>query len=134
MRDKIRTALRIAVYYGYPNLCISNFGLGPGFKNPAGEVAILWKEAFFDDPEFRGRFQDVVFAFDPIEGTSSSSHKSSASSSSSRSGSSKGSTSSSSSKGNSSSASSSSSDLDKFRDVFTPANIHTKFKANGYSD
>ena len=41
MRDSVRTALRIAIYYGYYNLCIGNFGLGPGFRNPPEEVATM---------------------------------------------------------------------------------------------
>jgi uncharacterized protein (TIGR02452 family) len=65
MKDKIRTALRIAIYYGYPNLCIGNFGLGPGFRNPPEEVATMWKDAFLRDSEFVGHFHDVVFAFEP---------------------------------------------------------------------
>ena len=32
MREKIATALRIAVFYGYKNLCIGSFGLGSGFR------------------------------------------------------------------------------------------------------
>ena len=121
MRDKIRTALRIAIWYGYYNLCIGNFGLGPGFKNPPEEVATMWKDAFLKETEFRGHFQDIVFAFEPPEGASSSSSSSKASSKSS----SKASTS----KSSSSSSSSSSSDLDIFRHVFKPAIIHDAFKA-----
>lgn len=117
MRDKIRTALRIAVYYGYPNLCIGSFGLGPGFRNPPEEVATMWKDAFLKDSEFVGHFHDVVFAFEPECATSSSgSSKSSASKSASKSSSSK-------------SASSSSRDIDIFRDVFNPSKIHGAFKS-----
>lgn len=68
MREKIRTALRIAAYYGYANLCISSFGLGPRFRNPPEEVAIMWQEAFLRDSEFVGLFGDIVFAFDSPEG------------------------------------------------------------------
>lgn len=125
MRDKIRTALRIAIYYGYYNLCIGNFGLGPGFKNPPEEVATMWKDAFLKEPEFRGHFEDIVFAFEPPEGASSGS---SSKGSSSKSSSSKGSSSSKSSS-SSSSSSTSASDLDVFRHVFKPAVIHDAFKA-----
>jgi hypothetical protein len=117
MRDKICTALRIAVYYGYPNLCIGSFGLGPGFRNPPEEVATMWKDAFLKDSEFVGHFHDVVFAFEPECATSSSgSSKTSASKSASKSSSSK-------------SASSSSRDIDIFRDVFNPSKIHGAFKS-----
>lgn len=120
MRDSIRTALRIAIFYGYYNLCIGNFGLGSGFRNPPEEVATMWKDAFLKDPEFRGHFQDIVFAFEPpdVGSTSSSSSKASSSKSSSKGSSSK----------SSSSSSSSSSDLDIFRHVFKPAVIHDAFK------
>lgn len=113
MRDKIRTALRIAIYYGYPNLCIGSFGLGPGFRNPPEEVANMWKDAFFRDPEFVGHFHDVVFAFEP-EAPPSSSSKSSSSKSS------KGST--------VKTNPSSSRDIDIFRDVLKPSNIHGAFR------
>ncbi|KAG0647186.1 hypothetical protein D0Z07_7062 [Hyphodiscus hymeniophilus] len=124
MRDSIRTSLRIAIYYGYYNLCIGNFGLGPGFRNPPEEVATMWKDAFLKDPEFRGHFQDIVFAFEFSEGSNSASSSKGSSSKSSKSSSSKSSTSSS-----SSPSSSSSSDLDTFRHVFKPAVIHDAFKA-----
>jgi len=32
MREKIATALRIAVFYEHTNLCIGSFGLGSGFR------------------------------------------------------------------------------------------------------
>lgn len=119
MRDKITTALRIAIYYGYADLCIGNFGLGPGFRNPPEEVAIMWRDAFMKDPEFAGHFRDVVFAFESLETTpnSSSSKGSSSKSSSSKSSSSKSSTS-----------TSASADLDVFRHVFKPENIHGAFR------
>ncbi|KAK6580026.1 hypothetical protein PZA11_007734 [Diplocarpon coronariae] len=117
MRDKIRTALRIAAWYGHINLVIGTFGLGPGFRNPPEELALMWREALLKDPEFVGRFRDVVFAFDSPEGavaTSSSSSKSSSSKIS-----------------KSSSASSKSSvaaDLEVFRHIFKPAVVHDAFK------
>ncbi|RFU27702.1 hypothetical protein B7463_g8646, partial [Scytalidium lignicola] len=115
MREKIRTALRIAVYYGYPNVCISSFGLGPGFRNPPEEVAVMWQDAFLRDPEFVGWFGDVVFAFDPPEGEGSKgSPKAKGSSSSSSSGKEK---------------STAASDLEVFKHIFKPAVIHDAFKA-----
>ena len=104
MKDKIRTALRIAIYYGYPNLCIGSFGLGPGFRNPPEEVANMWKDAFLKEPEFVGHFHDVVFAFEPEPLLASSSSKSS--------------------KGSTKNTSSSARDIDIFRDVFNPSKIH----------
>jgi len=117
MRDKIRTVLRIAIYYGYKNLCIGTFGLGPGFRNPPEEVALMWLEAFLKDPEFQNHFQDVVFAFQNPEGPNapiSSSSKSSSKASSSKS--------------SSASKSTASSDLEIFKRVFKPANIHGAFQ------
>ncbi|CAG8977154.1 hypothetical protein HYALB_00003375 [Hymenoscyphus albidus] len=114
MRDKIRTALRIAVYYGYYNICIGSFGLGPGFRNPTEEVALMWRDAFLKDPEFQGHFQDVVFAFENPEGPGSGSSKSSSSKSSSSK--------------SSSAKSTCASDLEVFKSVFKPMNIHGAFK------
>jgi hypothetical protein len=116
MKDKLRTALRIAIYYNYPNLCIGTFGLGSGFRNPPEEVAIMWRDLFLKDPEFVGHFNDVVFAFEPPEGpmgmssSSSSKHSSKHSSSSSK--------------------SSVSSDLEIFKHVFKPSVIHDAYKSS----
>ncbi|TAQ85375.1 hypothetical protein B7494_g6302 [Chlorociboria aeruginascens] len=117
MREKIRTALRMAIYYNHSNLCIGSFGLGPGFRNPPEEVAQMWKEAFLDDPEFQGHFGDIVFAFESLEslGGSSSSSKSSKGSSS---------KSSSSKSSKSSSSSTSTADFEIFKHIFKPAVIH----------
>lgn len=62
MKNKIRTALRIAVYYKHSNICLGAFGCGPKFNNPTREVATLWKEVLYDDEEFRGHFTNVIFA------------------------------------------------------------------------
>lgn len=133
MRDKIRTALRIAVYYKHINLVIGTFGLGPGFRNPTEEVALMWRDALLKDPEFVGHFRDVVFAFEAPEGipspASTPSKISSSKSSSSKSSSSKPS--------KSSSAASKSTivaDLEIFRYIFKPAVIHDAFKSHGSSE
>ncbi|RQM05374.1 hypothetical protein DH86_00004359 [Scytalidium sp. 3C] len=42
--------------------------IGPRFRNPPEEVAIMWQEAFLRDSEFVGLFGDIVFAFDSPEG------------------------------------------------------------------
>ncbi|PBP19815.1 hypothetical protein BUE80_DR009320 [Diplocarpon rosae] len=122
MRDKIRTALRIAVWYGHVNLVIGTFGLGPGFRNPAEEVALMWRDALLKEPEFAGRFRDVVFAFDSPEGGAAAA--AAASSSSSKSSSSKTAKSSSS----VSSRCSVAADLEVFRHIFKPAVVHDAFK------
>ncbi|KAH8799331.1 hypothetical protein F5884DRAFT_848043 [Xylogone sp. PMI_703] len=113
MRENIRTALRIAVYYGYPNLCISSFGLGPGFRNPPEEVSTMWRNAFLEDPEFVGWFGNIVFAFDPV-GEGSKSPPSSKTKSSSSNGKEK---------------SIATGDLEVFKHIFKPAVIHNAFKS-----
>ncbi len=120
MRDKIRTALRIAVYYRHINLVIGTFGLGPGFRNPTEEVALMGRDALLKDPEFVGHFRDVVFAFDTPEGVATANSSSS-----------KGSSSESSTKSSSAAASKSSvvADLEVFRHIFKPAVVHDAFKA-----
>jgi hypothetical protein len=118
MREKIYTALRIAKYNGHTRLCIGTFGLGPGFRNPPEEVAIMWRDALLKDPEFVGSFQDVVFSFEAPEGVVAVSSSSSTSRHSSSKSSSKSSSSSSSSK------SSVAADLEIFQHVFKPAVIH----------
>jgi uncharacterized protein (TIGR02452 family) len=64
MREKMRAVLRIASYCGHRNLVLGAFGLGPIFRNPATEVARMWRKLLFEDEEFYGVFQDVVFAID----------------------------------------------------------------------
>ena len=64
MEDKMKGILRTAAYYNVTKLCISAFGLGPVFKNPAGVTAEIWKRLLFHDAEFYGAFEDVIFAID----------------------------------------------------------------------
>ena len=64
MKEKMRAVLRIASYCGHRNLVLGAFGLGPIFRNPASEVARMWKKLLFEEEEFHGAFQDVVFAID----------------------------------------------------------------------
>jgi len=64
MKEKMRTVLRIASYCGHKSLVVGAFGLGPVFRNPAREVAKMWRKLLFEDEEFRGVFEDVVFALD----------------------------------------------------------------------
>ena len=64
MCEKMRAVLRIASYCGHRNLVLGAFGLGPIFRNPAAEVARMWRKLLFEDEEFYGVFQDIVFAID----------------------------------------------------------------------
>ncbi|KAH7085504.1 hypothetical protein FB567DRAFT_459951 [Paraphoma chrysanthemicola] len=64
MKEKMRAVLRIASYCGHRNLVLGAFGLGPIFRNPASEVARMWRKLLFEEEEFHGAFQDVVFAID----------------------------------------------------------------------
>ncbi|KAF2730263.1 hypothetical protein EJ04DRAFT_474116, partial [Polyplosphaeria fusca] len=64
MREKMRTVLRIASYCGHRSLCVGAFGVGPIFRNPVAEVALMWRKLLFDEDEFRGAFTDIVFAID----------------------------------------------------------------------
>ena len=59
MKRKMRTVLRIAAYYNHKSLVIGAFGLGHNFRNPAREVAIMWRGLLYQEEEFRGVFQDV---------------------------------------------------------------------------
>lgn len=63
MRDKLRSILRIAAANGHHDICLGSFGTGSVWKNPAKEVADMWKELLFSDSEFTGLFKNVIFAF-----------------------------------------------------------------------
>jgi hypothetical protein len=116
MKDKIRTALRIAVHYNHTDICLGAFGCGPIFRNPTREVATMFKDILFYETEFKGQFSNVVFAFDPSETNGSSSG-------SSKSGSSSGSTS----KGTSKS-SSAKSQMETFKDVLDPSKLYSTYE------
>lgn len=132
MMEKIRTVLRMAVWWGYSDLALGAFGCGPLFRNPTREVATMWRDLLYFDEEFRGHFSNVVFAFDPLDGTNpnpvpegaagpskkSSTPKTPASSSISGS-SSKG-------KGKAKPTSSHLDDMEIFRDVFDPAKMFSR--------
>lgn len=69
MKEKMRTALRIAAARQHADLCIGAFGVGFGFRNPAVQVASMWRELLFCDKEFQGAFANIVFALEsPING------------------------------------------------------------------
>lgn len=70
IRDKIRGALRICLHLNYKRVVIGDFGLGNGHRNPPQELAEIWRDVFLFDPELRGQFVYVIFAFeDPNQST-----------------------------------------------------------------
>lgn len=72
MKDKIRTALRIAAYYHHRELFVGAFGAGPGFRNPVHQLAIMWRDILCSEPEFQGAFNKVVFGIEkPPAGSNS---------------------------------------------------------------
>ncbi|TQN65006.1 hypothetical protein CSHISOI_10420 [Colletotrichum shisoi] len=131
VRNKMRAALRICVFNGYNHVVIGDFGLGNGYRNPPKELAELWRDVFLYDPELRGQFLAVMFAFEDdrqctakcilddiakkTKGSSSSSSKSKSKSSSS--------SSSSSSSNSSGSSSSHKSDFRIFSEIFADNEI-----------
>lgn len=70
MTEKMRSILRIAAYHGHKNLCMGAFGVGPGFRNPAAEVAKIWRTLLFSEDEFDGVFSNIVFAIQRNQGYS----------------------------------------------------------------
>jgi uncharacterized protein (TIGR02452 family) len=70
IRDKIRGALRICLFNNYDKVVIGDFGLGNGHRNPPQELAEIWRDVFLFDPDLRGQFTYVIFAFeDPHQST-----------------------------------------------------------------
>ena len=70
VREKMRGALRICLYNNYRRIVIGDFGLGNGHRNPPQEMAEIWRDVFLFDPELRGQFHYVIFAFDdPYQST-----------------------------------------------------------------
>ena len=62
MKEKMRTVLRIAAAWHHTDLCMGAFGVGPSFRNPVKQVALMWKDILFSEPEFDGVFDNIVFA------------------------------------------------------------------------
>lgn len=62
MKEKMRTVLRIAAAWHHTDLCMGAFGVGPSFRNPVRQVARMWKDVLFSEPEFQGVFDNIVFA------------------------------------------------------------------------
>lgn len=71
MKEKMRAILRIAVARQHPNICMGAFGVGFGFRNPAPQIARMWKDILFGEKEFQGQFSNVVFAIESSLCTSS---------------------------------------------------------------
>jgi len=64
VKNKLRAALKICIHEGYDNVVIGDWGLGNSYRNPPQELAEMWREVFLWDPEIRGRFRNVLFAFE----------------------------------------------------------------------
>lgn len=62
MKEKMRGVLRIAAHHHHYDLCMGAFGVGPGFRNPAAQIASMWRSLLFEEAEFQGVFSNVVFA------------------------------------------------------------------------
>ena len=62
MKEKMRNVLRIAAFWHHTDLCMGAFGVGPSFRNPVRQVALMWKDILFLEPEFQGLFENIVFA------------------------------------------------------------------------
>ncbi|KAI0179759.1 hypothetical protein GGR52DRAFT_568527 [Hypoxylon sp. FL1284] len=65
VRNKMRAALRICIYYEHRAVVVGgDFGLGNSHRNPPQELAELWRDVFLYDPDIRGRFDYVAFVFE----------------------------------------------------------------------
>lgn len=73
MKEKMRTVLRIAALRQHQDLCIGSFGVGFGFRNPAVQVASMWRELLFCEPEFQKAFSNIVFVLESASNGSSKS-------------------------------------------------------------
>lgn len=62
MLEKMKSVLRMAALFGHTDIVMGAFGVGHVFRNPAREVARMWKALLFHDPEFYGVFTNIVFA------------------------------------------------------------------------
>ena len=64
MKEKIRAVLRIAIAWGHRDVCVGSVGAGPGFRNPARQLARMWKDVLHSELEFEGFFSSIVFAIE----------------------------------------------------------------------
>ncbi|KAL5601417.1 hypothetical protein BROUX41_002596 [Berkeleyomyces rouxiae] len=62
-RQIMKAALKAVLACGFTSVVIADFGLGRAGRNPPRVMADMWRELFLYDPEIRGRFVRVVFAF-----------------------------------------------------------------------
>ncbi|PHH54892.1 hypothetical protein CFIMG_007686RA00001 [Ceratocystis fimbriata CBS 114723] len=62
-RLAMKAALKAVLHQGFTSVVIGDFGLGRGARNPPRVMADMWRELFLYDPEIRGHFCRVVFAF-----------------------------------------------------------------------
>ena len=52
---------------------IGPFGTGAGFRNPAKQLASMWRDVLFNEAEFKRAFSNIVFAVEnPASGETSS--------------------------------------------------------------
>ena len=72
MKEKMRTVLRIAATWQHKDICMGAFGSGPGFRNPVHQLASMWRDILFTEPEFQGVFTNVVFAIESMSSSSES--------------------------------------------------------------
>jgi uncharacterized protein (TIGR02452 family) len=63
MRERMRSVLRIAAAHNHTDVCVGNFGLGSVWRNPALDVAEMWRSLLFWETEFQGCFRNIIFAF-----------------------------------------------------------------------
>lgn len=73
MKEKMRAVLRIAATWKHRDVCLGAFGAGPSFRNPVRQLASMWKDILFTEPEFQGLFSNVVFAIESALGSSAGS-------------------------------------------------------------
>ena len=71
MKEKMRGIVRIAAAKEHYDIVMGAFGVGFGFKNPAIQVASMWREILFSEAEFQGVFSNIVFAFESSSGSTS---------------------------------------------------------------
>ncbi|KKA27022.1 hypothetical protein TD95_000550 [Thielaviopsis punctulata] len=62
-RQAMQAGLKAVLSQGYSAVVIGDFGLGRNGRNPPRVMAEMWRELFLYDPDIRGQFRTVVFAF-----------------------------------------------------------------------
>ena len=64
IKAQMRTILRIATKHSHRDICMAPFGVGYRFNNSAVQVAMIWRELFFGEEEFKYAFSNIVFVVD----------------------------------------------------------------------